>query len=371
MPGPTAYIYDSRFLRHETGNYELIMPNGDVLEPEPHPSNSRITRRTAQLIDGSGIMEHLTSIEPRLATAEEIGYVHDRDYSEQVRVTAERGGGLLDTETPIASGSWEAALLAAGGAIVLTDRVLGGEFRNAYGLLRPPGHHAMPNQGMGFCVFNNVAIAAHHARKVHGLNRVMIVDWDVHHGNGTQFAFWNDPDVLFVSLHQDDWYPAGWGYVEHTGGASAEGRTVNIPLPPGSGNYAYLAALERVVEPIARQFRPELLFISAGQDPSMMDPLGHMMVTASGFRQMAERLTALADEVCQGRLVAVQEGGYSAMYVPFCTLAVIEGMTGLQTDVPEPFLGDSELDAATREQRPHQEAAVDAARRVQSQWWDL
>jgi acetoin utilization deacetylase AcuC-like enzyme len=371
MPGPTAYIYDPRFLQHDTGDYELTMPNGEVLEREPHPSNSRITRRTAQLIAGSGILEHLTTFDTRSATIDELRYYHDQDYIDQVRETAERGGGKLDKETPIAAGSWEAATLAAGAGMELVDRVMSGEVRNAYGLLRPPGHHAMTGKGMGFCVFNNVVIAARHAQKVHGIERVMIVDWDVHHGNGTHAAFWDDPDVLFVSIHQDDWYPAGWGPAEDAGGSGAQGRTVNIPLPPGSSNTAHMMALERIVAPIARQFQPELLFISAGQDPSMMDPLGHMMVTMDGFRRMATFLTEVAEDVCNGRLVGVQEGGYSAMYVPFCTLAVIEGITGQRTTIEDPYTGDDELDAAEREFRPHQETAVEEARRVQQQWWDL
>jgi acetoin utilization deacetylase AcuC-like enzyme len=371
MPGPTAYIYDPRFLQHDTGDYELVMPNGEMLEPEPHPSNARITRRTAQLIAGSGIYEHLTSYPAREATLDEICVYHDPDYTGDVRATAEQGGGWLDKETPIAAGSWEASLLAAGSGMVLVDAVMGGEVRNAYGLLRPPGHHAMPGKGMGFCVFNNVVIAARHAQRQHGVERVMVVDWDVHHGNGTQTAFWDDPNVLFVSLHQDDWYPAGWGAVGDVGGAGAEGRTVNIPLPPGSSNRAYLLALERVVAPIARQFQPEILFISAGQDPSMMDPLGHMMVTMDGFRAIATLLRSIADDVCSGRLVGVQEGGYSAMYVPFCTLAVIEGITGQRTAIEDPYLGDSELEAAEREFRPHQETAVEQAREVQGRYWKL
>ena len=371
MPGPTAWIYDPRFLEHETEEYTLVMPNGDTLEPEPHPSNSRITRRTAQLIDGSGIMDHLTRYPTRAAAIDELRYYHDATYIEQVRETAEAGGGWLDKETPIAAGSWNAALLAAGAGMELVDQVVSGDVRNAYGLLRPPGHHAMAAKGMGFCIFNNVVIAARHAQKAHGIERVMIVDWDVHHGNGTHAAFWDDPNVLFVSIHQDDWYPAGWGPAGDAGGPGCEGRTVNIPLPPGSSDTAYMMALERIVAPIARQFRPELLFISAGQDPSMMDPLGHMMVTMDGFRRMATLLTEVAEDVCDGRLVGVQEGGYSAMYVPFCTLAVLEGITGQRTTIEDPYTGDSELDAAAREFRPHQETAVEAARAAQQRWWDL
>ncbi|MBX6341669.1 MAG: class II histone deacetylase, partial [Thermomicrobiaceae bacterium] len=217
MAGKMAYAYDPRFLQHDTGEAEIVMPNGEVLEPEPHPSSSRITRRAAQLIAGSGVLDHAVAVPAREATVEELLAYHTPEYVEQVRRTAEAGGGWLDHETPIAAGSWEAALLAAGAAMELVDAVLDGRARNAYGLLRPPGHHAMADRGMGFCVFNNVVIAARHAQR-RGLERVMVVDWDVHHGNGTQAAFWDDPTALFVSLHQDNWYPAGWGAVEQVGG---------------------------------------------------------------------------------------------------------------------------------------------------------
>ena len=369
MAGRTAYAYDPRFLQHDTGEAVIELPSGETLEPVEHPSSVRITRRTAQLIAGSGIMEHLLPVDARPAAEEELLAYHTPDYIRQVRETASRGG-WLDPETPVVPGSWEAALLAAGAAMELVDAVLDGRARNGYGLLRPPGHHAMKDRGMGFCVFNNVVIAARHAQR-RGLRRLMVVDWDVHHGNGTQAAFWDDPDVLFVSLHQDNWYPAGWGTVDQVGGPGAEGTTVNVPLPPGTGKRGYLLALDEVVLPIARQFGPEMIFLSAGQDPSMDDPLGRMLVTMSGFREMAERFRALADELCAGRLVGVQEGGYSPRYVPFCTLAVIEGITGVRTGIEDPFTGNSELEQAERDFRPDQEAAVEAARRAQSTYWRL
>jgi acetoin utilization deacetylase AcuC-like enzyme len=371
MPGSTAYIFDPRFLDHETEPFAPVLPNGACFEPEPHPSNSRITRRTHELIEGSGALAGCIRLPTRAATVEEIRCYHHPNYIEQVRATAASGGGWLDKETPIAPGSWDAAVLAAGAGMELVDAVVTGHARNAFGLLRPPGHHAMADRGMGFCIFNNVVIATRHAQRRHDIRRVLVLDWDVHHGNGTQAAFRDDPDVVFVSIHQDGWYPANWGPVTDTGGAGAEGRTVNIPLPPGCGDRAYAMAMERVVAPIVRQFRPELIVVSAGQDPGMMDPLGHMMVSMAGFRWMSSLVTALAEEVCEGRMVALQEGGYSAMYTPYCTLAVIEGMTGRITPIEDPYAGDSELDAAQREFRPHQEAAVEEARRVQSTWWRL
>jgi acetoin utilization deacetylase AcuC-like enzyme len=281
-----------------------------------------------------------------------------------------RGGGWLDPETPVVPGSWEAAVLAAGAAIELTDAVLSGHTQQAFGLLRPPGHHAMRDRGMGFCVFNNVVIAARHAQR-RGIRRVMVLDWDVHHGNGTQDAFWDDPSVLFVSLHQDNWYPAGWGSVDQVGAPGAEGTTVNIPLPPGTGNRGYSLALERIVFPIARQFRPEIIFVSAGQDASLEDPLGRMLVTMAGYRAMAGSVRQLAEELCDGRLVVLMEGGYSLRYVPYCTLAILEGMTGRRSGIGDPHEGTSELAQAEREFRPEQEAAIETAHRQLAAYWEL
>ncbi|MCM8745996.1 class II histone deacetylase [Thermomicrobium sp. CFH 73360] len=366
----TAYCYDERFLQHETGLDGHRLPDGAILEPIEHPSSARIIRRTAQLIASSGLLTDALIVPARPATEAELTAYHTPEYIAHVqRVTAE-GGGWLDPETPVAPGSWDAALLAAGAAIELTNAVLDDHARHAFGLLRPPGHHAMRAQGMGFCVFNNVVIAVRHAQR-RGIQRVMVLDWDVHHGNGTQDAFWDDPSVLFVSLHQENWYPEGWGAVDHVGGPGAEGTTVNIPLPPGTGNRGYLLALERVVLPIAREFRPEMVFVSAGQDASMDDPLGRMLVTMSGYRRMSELVRELAESVCGGRLVVLMEGGYSLRYVPYCTLAILEGIMGQQSGIPDPHEGTSELAQAEREFRPDQESAIETARQVLSRYWDL
>ncbi|MDW7981509.1 MAG: class II histone deacetylase [Thermomicrobium sp.] len=366
----TAYCYDERFLQHDTGHDEHRLPDGSLLDPVEHPSSARIIRRTAQLLASSGVLEDALVIPPRPATEEELTAYHSPSYVERVRTLTASGGGWLDPETPVVPGSWQAALLAAGAAIELTDAVLDGRATNAFGLLRPPGHHAMRDQGMGFCVFNNVVIAARHAQR-RGLQRVLVLDWDVHHGNGTQDAFWADPTVLFVSLHQDNWYPDGWGAVDQVGAPGAEGTTVNVPLPPGTGNRGYLRALERVVLPIAEQFRPEIVFVSAGQDASMDDPLGRMLVTMEGYRRLTEMIRALAESVCDGRLVVLMEGGYSLRYVPFCTLAIVEALTGRRSGIPDPHAGTSELAQAEREFRPDQEAAVEAARRFLARYWSL
>jgi acetoin utilization deacetylase AcuC-like enzyme len=239
--------------------------------------------------------------------------------------------------------SWEPALLSAGGALAAVEWVAAGTGASAYVLTRPPGHHSSADEAMGFCLFNNVALAARRAQQL-GLGRVAIVDWDVHHGNGTEDVFLADPSVLFVSLHQDGLYPLDRGRAEDRGTGEGLGATLNLPLPAGSGDGAYLRAIEDAVVPALRSFGPDLILISAGQDPAASDPLGRMSVTADGFRAMTRALRLAAEELCDGRLIAVQEGGYSVDHMPFCVLATVEEIAGfepvldkdpLELDVPE------------------------------------
>jgi acetoin utilization deacetylase AcuC-like enzyme len=247
-------------------------------------------------------------------------------------------------------------LLAAGGLLAAVAAVLDGGLDNAFALLRPPGHHAEREAAMGFCLFNNVAVAARWAQREHGLGRVAIVDWDVHHGNGTEEIFRDDPSVLTISLHQDGLYPADTGGLDSGGRANA-----NVPLPAGTGDDGYAHAFDRVVEPLVRAFEPDLLLIGAGQDASATDPLGRMSITVPGFRALADRAVALAGEVCAGRLVAMLEGGYSLLHLPLANLAILEGLAGVApsftrdpigVDVPA-ALRDVERDAVAAAERVH------------------
>jgi acetoin utilization deacetylase AcuC-like enzyme len=249
----------------------------------------------------------------------------------RVREACARGGyAWVGPDARVGPDSWEPALLSAGGALAAVEWVAeNGPGAGAYVLTRPPGHHASPDQAMGFCLFNNVALAARRAQQL-GMERVAIVDWDVHHGNGTEDVFVADPSVLFVSLHQDGLYPLDRGRADERGEGEGRGATVNIPLPAGSGDAAYLGAIEATVLPALRSFEPDLVLISAGQDPAASDPLGRMSVTADGFRAMTRLLRVAAAELCEGRLVAVQEGGYSVDHMPFCVLATIEEIAGLE-----------------------------------------
>jgi acetoin utilization deacetylase AcuC-like enzyme len=223
---------------------------------------------------------------------------------------------------------------------------------------------------MGFCVYANAVVAARRAQAL-GASRVLVLDWDVHHGNGSQDAFWRDDAVLFVSLHQDDLYPAGWGAVEQAGDGPGEGFTVNVPLPAGTGNAGYRLAFERIVAPIVRQFRPDLVVVSAGQDPSIMDPLARMSVTVDGFRFMARTMLALAAETCGGRLVVTQEGGYAAQYAPYCSAAVAEVLVGADSLVPEVYGSRAASLPASREVGLDCERAVDRVVAFQRRHWDL
>src|SRR5712691_6964180 len=310
----TGFVFDERYLGHDTGVQTTVtMRHGSfTLAPEPHPSSLFITQRIKQFLDGSGLTGQMHPIAARAVTEDELAVYHTREYIAGLRALSEGSGsmkgswGEAEMDTPLSRGSYEAALYAAGGAINAVDAVLKGEVRNAYALLRPPGHHAMRNRAMGFCLFGNAIMAAHRARRGYGLERVMIVDWDVHHGNGTQDAFYEDPGVLFVSLHQHNWYPRLSGELEQVGSGAGAGYTVNIPFPAGTGDRGYRAAFEQLVLPIGLQFQPQLIIITAGQDPNWLDPLAQMMMTMAGFRRISELMVDLAEQVCAGRLVMLQ-----------------------------------------------------------------
>ncbi len=372
----TGLVFDERYLAHDTGmQTTVVMRNSSFqLGPEPHPSSVYITQRIKQFLDGSGLTAQMQPIPARAATEDELATYHTREYIAGVRAHVEGGPmkgnwGEIENDTPLSRGSFDAAIFAAGGAMNAVQAVMNGEVRNAYALLRPPGHHALSNRAMGFCIFNNAVIAAHYAQNVHGLERIMIVDWDVHHGNGTQDAFYADPGVLFVSLHQHNWYPKLSGELEQVGMGAAAGYTINIPLPAGTGDRGYRAAFEQLVVPIGLQYRPQLVIVSAGQDANWLDPLAQMMVTQAGFRNMSELVLGLAEETCEGRLVMLQEGGYSAAYVPYCTIAAIEPLVGVDLGVVNLYAGSAEVDRSETIFTLETQDALEVARKWHRGWW--
>ena len=335
-----GFVYDDRYLQHNPGTEVFWTEQGPLpvpfVEPTLHPSNYRLVMRTKHLLDLTGLTSHMVRIEPRPATLDELTEFHTPEYVERVKQLSAKGSGDAGEHAPVGPGSYEIALLSAGGAISAVDAVMHGAVRRAFVNCRPPGHHALADRGMGYCLFNNVVIAARHAQHAFGIQRVLIVDWDVHHGNGTQEAFYNDPSVLFVSVHQDGLYPVDMGLLHQTGAGEGAGTTINLPLPAGCGDAVYRAAFERIVLPIASAFGPELILVSAGQDASTMDPEGRMCLSSNAYRWMTSALMNLADEMCEGRLIILQEGGYSELYAPYCVLGIVESLTGVRTHLPEP-----------------------------------
>jgi acetoin utilization deacetylase AcuC-like enzyme len=359
----TGFHWNELYAWHDTGTGSGFLSTGGLVEPEQHGESPATKRRLRNLLDVTGLLEQTVAIPGRKATREEILRAHDAEYVDRVIAESESGGGDGGELAPFGPGGYEICALSAGGVIATIEAVWNGDVDNAYSLNRPPGHHAERGEGRGFCVFANIAVAVEHVRETLGIERVAIVDWDVHHGNGTEHAFYEDPGVLTISFHQDGLYPAESGLVEHTGAGAGEGFNVNVPLPPGSGNGAYVAAVERVVVPAIESFRPQIIIIASGLDASMMDPLAMMMVTSEGYRRMTDTMVDLAARVCDGKLVAIHEGGYSSSYVPFCGAAVIEGLLGIETQVEDPYI-EAFRGMGYMDLQPHQEAVIEAAAKV-------
>jgi acetoin utilization deacetylase AcuC-like enzyme len=311
----TAFHIDEIYLGHRT--------------PEGHPERAERMQALLRLAARADQVGVRVLPARRQAAIEDLLLVHTRPHVDAVAVTAGRRGSMLDPDTFASAESYEVARYAAGGALDLVDRVMAREFENAFAAIRPPGHHAETARAMGFCLFNNVALAAAHALERHGLERVMVVDWDVHHGNGTQEIFWNDERVLFVSLHQSPLYP-GTGAADEVGGERARGKTVNVPMVAGGGDAEWTAALRRAGRAAAREFSPQLLLLSAGFDAHARDPLGGMQVSTEGFAAMVDEVLALAREHAGGRLVAVLEGGYDVEALEASVEAVLRRMAGTQ-----------------------------------------
>ncbi len=289
-----GYVLDEVFVHHRA--------------PSGHPERPARAEAVRDALYAAGLREHGQQVAVRPARDEELARVHTGAYLDELTRVVPGNTGWLDPDTYYSPGTWDAVLAAAGSVSELALQVLSGQLSSGLAVVRPPGHHAETHRAMGFCLVNNVAVAAAAARAA-GAARVAILDWDVHHGNGTQQIFWDDPNVMYLSSHQFPFYP-GTGAPDEIGGAQARGATVNVGLPAGSGDRDYLAAFDHVLIPAIRRFRPDLVLVSAGFDAHHADPLAAMRVTRSGFVGMAARVRAIADEVCAGRWVVALEGGY-------------------------------------------------------------
>ncbi len=291
----TGLVKDHRYMDHVPETY--------------HPESHQRLEVLYRMLQEPDMREKFIEIKPRMATQEELEMIHLPRYIQLVASTADHACTMLDPDTYACSKSYETAKLAAGGVLAAVDKVLGGTVDNSFAFIRPPGHHAESNRAMGFCLFNNVAIAAKYALKKHRLEKALIIDWDLHHGNGTQHSFYERADVLYFSTHQFPYYP-GTGFFNEVGDGAGKGFTVNVPLSPGPGDAEYMQIFEEILEPVALEYKPDIVLVSAGFDIYYRDPLGGMQVTPAGFANLAKIVLEFAKEICQGKVVFVLEGGY-------------------------------------------------------------
>ncbi|MBG6120428.1 MULTISPECIES: class II histone deacetylase [unclassified Sphingobium] len=337
----TNFYTDERTFWHSTGVQSLFLPLDRWVQP-PTGSYGADTpdskRRLLNLAQVSGLTGKLNVMSAVPVTTEDMCRVHTKDYISRFREVSAAGGGEVGLLAPFSIGGFEIAAMSAGLAKRAVDDVLSGRARNAYALCRPAGHHCLRDQAMGFCLLANIPIAIEAAFAKKQVSRVAVVDWDVHHGNGTQSIYYDRSDVLTISLHQDGCFPPGYSGIEDRGEAQGYGHNINIPLPPGSGHETYLHALEQIVAPALRAYRPDLIVVASGLDASAVDPLARMMLHSESYREMTKVMMTLADELSDGRLVVVHEGGYSEAYVPFCGHALLEALADETTEVVDPEL---------------------------------
>ena len=341
----TAFFSDEKTFWHTGGEYALVLPVGGWVQPPTRggfAESPDSKRRFRALLEVSGLTDHVPIRSAPAAHEEDLARVHPESYLDAFRSLSDGPGGdnklRLPSELPFGRGSFEIAALSAGLATEALSQVLHGELRNAYALSRPPGHHCLPDRPMGFCLLANIAIAIEAARARHPSLRVAVVDWDVHHGNGTQAIFYERSDVLTISLHQEHCFPPGYSGAEDMGRGQGEGWNLNIPLLPGAGHDAYLHAMDRLVVPMLDRFRPDVIVVASGLDANAVDPLARMQLHSETYRAMTARIKEAAARHCEGRLVLVHEGGYAESYVPFCGLAIVEELAGVRTDVADPML---------------------------------
>jgi acetoin utilization deacetylase AcuC-like enzyme len=320
----TGFFWDERTFWHAGGNYAATLPLGGLVQPLAAgglPENPETKRRFKNLMDVTGLCRELDMRTAPEATREELERVHPASYLDRFKAASDTGGAELGHHAPFAQGGFEIAALSAGLATAAVRAVSSGDLANAYSLSRPPGHHCEPDGPMGFCLLANIGIAIEAALAEGRITRTVVLDWDVHHGNGTEKIFYDRNDVLTISLHQEGNYPLNSGALHDRGTGAGEGYNLNLPLPPGLGHDGYLHAIDTVVVPQIKAFNPDIIIVAH----------------ADTFRQMTARIKDTAEEVCDGKLVVVHEGGYSEVYVPFCGHAIMEVLSGSSTTAPDPL----------------------------------
>ncbi len=315
----TALIYHDDYLKHEAG-----------------PGNPERRERLISIMDylrNGGIFERVEILNPSSCSDKDLLRVHRREYVEFIRDICAKGGGPIDADTFVRADTYNIARLAAGGVMLAGDVVARGEFENSFALVRPPGHHATRDRGMGFCYFNNVAVMARYLQESMGLKRILILDWDAHAANGTMDIFYDDPSVLNISIHQDpvSFYP-GTGFAEQLGEGEGKGYTVNVPMRPGAGNSDYIYVLDELVIPLARSYRPEFIAISAGFDSHRDDFISGLQLTEKGYGFMTEMMLSLAEELCSGKLMVELEGGYNLEGIACSSYAVMNSLIGIPAE---------------------------------------
>jgi len=335
----TGFVWHERYIWHDNGSATGLQPGRGRYQPGLHLESPETKRKLKNLMDAYELTPQLANIDAVTATDETLLRFHTPEYVQKVQDLSDHMGGDCGESALVGPGSAEIARLAVGGCSEAVSAVLDGKVDNAYALTRPPGHHAERDRGRGFCIFGNVALSVLDALANKQVERVAVVDWDVHHGNGTQQAFYDNPDVLTISLHQEMLYPVNTGTLGEIGEGAGTGTNINVPLPAGSGGGAYMAAMDTLVLPALHAFKPDLIVIACGFDACYFDPLSHMLLVANHYRVMTQKVLAAADELCSGRVVANHEGGYCDFYVPFCGVAVIETLAGISSGVKDPYAG--------------------------------
>jgi acetoin utilization deacetylase AcuC-like enzyme len=345
----TGVVKDRRYLGH-------------VMDPG-HPESPDRLREIYEMLEEEEMRGRpLGKVKPRLATREEIEMVHSSAYVDLIASTAGKPSVRLDMDTSTCAKSYETALLAAGGLLELIKVVMQGKFNNGFAFVRPPGHHAERDKAMGFCLFNNVAIGAQYALKNFSLQKILIVDWDVHHGNGTQHSFYEDPRVLYFSTHRYRFYP-GTGAATETGKGKGEGFNVNVPLPAGTGDAEYGIIFEKILKPIALEYEPQLILVSAGFDIHYNDPLGGMEVSEKGFARMTQIVMEIAEATTKGKVVLTLEGGYNVTAQRRSVKAVLEELSQAA-----PF-EKSDLLERENAQSPQMEPFILQIKEIQRRYW--